>query len=106
MKVLVIGSNGLVGSPFPKLLGENHIYHTRKDVDLTDEKLTKEFNKASSLLSNQDAITVGITKYLKGNNLKVQSSVSTRNNEQFNTTINANEKVKTLTAQFSVQLVF
>lgn len=43
MKVLVIGSNGLVGSPFPKLLGEGHIYHTRKDVDLTDEKLTKEY---------------------------------------------------------------
>jgi GDP-L-fucose synthase len=43
MKVLVLGSTGLVGSPFKKLLGENHIYHTRKDVDLTDEKLTKEY---------------------------------------------------------------
>jgi aspartate-semialdehyde dehydrogenase len=43
MKVLVLGSNGLVGSPFPKLLGEDHIYHTRKDCDLTDEKLTKEY---------------------------------------------------------------
>ena len=41
MKVLVLGSAGLVGSPFKKLLGESHIYHTRKDVDLTDEKLTK-----------------------------------------------------------------
>ena len=75
-------------------------------LDFKYEKLTQEFNKASSLLANQDAFTVGITKYIKGNNLKVQSSVSTRNNEQFNTTINANEKVKTLTAQFSVQLVF
>lgn len=43
MKVLVLGSNGLVGSPFQKLLGEDHIYHTRKDCDLTDEKLTKEY---------------------------------------------------------------
>jgi hypothetical protein len=75
-------------------------------LDFKYEKLTQEFNKASSLLANQDAFTVGITKYIKGNNLKVQSSVSTRNNEQFNTIINTNEKVKTLTAQFSVQLVF
>jgi len=43
MKVLVLGSTGLVGSPFKKLLGEDHIYHTRKDVDLSDEKLTKEY---------------------------------------------------------------
>jgi GDP-L-fucose synthase len=43
MKVLVTGSNGLVGSPFKHLLGDGHIYHTRKDVDLTDEKLTKEY---------------------------------------------------------------
>jgi GDP-L-fucose synthase len=43
MKVLVLGSAGLVGSPFKKLLGEDHIYHTRKDVDLSDEKLTKEY---------------------------------------------------------------
>jgi GDP-L-fucose synthase len=43
MKVLVTGSNGLVGSPFKELLGEGHIYHNRQDVDLTDEKLTKEY---------------------------------------------------------------
>ncbi len=45
MKVLVTGSNGLVGSPFKELLGEGHIYHNRQDVDLTDEKLTKEYIK-------------------------------------------------------------
>jgi GDP-L-fucose synthase len=43
MKVLVTGSNGLVGSSLKKILGENHIHHTRQDVDLTDEKLTKEY---------------------------------------------------------------
>ena len=75
-------------------------------LDFKYEKLTKEFNKASSILSNQDAITVGITKYLKGNNLKIQSSVSTRNNEQFNATLNANEKIKTATVQLSFQVVF
>jgi hypothetical protein len=57
-------------------------------------------------LANQDAFTVGITKYLKGNNLKIQSSVSTRNNEQFNATLNANEKIKTATVQLSFQVVF
>ena len=42
----------------------------------------------------------------KGNNLKIQSSVSTRNNEQFNATLNANEKIKTATVQLSFQVVF
>ena len=75
-------------------------------LDFKFEKLTKEFNKASSLLANQDAFTMGITKYIKGNNLKVQSSVTTVNKEQFNVTTNVNEKVNTLIAQFSFQLVF
>jgi hypothetical protein len=75
-------------------------------LDFKYEKLTREFNKNSSLLANQDAFTVGITKYLNGNNLKIQSSVSSKNMEQFNTTLNANEKVKTLTAQISFQVVF
>lgn len=75
-------------------------------LDFKYEKLTKEFNKASSLLSNQDAFTMGITKYLKGNDLKIQASVSTRNNEQFNATLNANEKIKSATVQLSFQVVF
>ena len=75
-------------------------------MDFKYEKLTKEFTKTTSLLSNQDAMTIGITKYLKGNNLKIQSSVSTRNTEQFNTVLNANENVKTLTAQISFLVVF
>ena len=75
-------------------------------LDFKYEKLTKEFNKATSLLANQDAFTMGITKYIKGNNLKIQSSVTTLNKEQFNATLNANEKVNTLIVQFSFQLVF
>ena len=43
MKVLVTGSNGLVGNALKELLGENHIYHTRKDADLTDERATDEY---------------------------------------------------------------
>ena len=42
MTVLVTGSNGLVGNALKKLLGDNHIYHTRKDADLTNEIITKE----------------------------------------------------------------
>lgn len=43
MKVLITGSNGLLGNALKELLGETHIYHTRKDADLTDEKSTKEY---------------------------------------------------------------
>ena len=43
MKVLITGSNGLLGTALKELLGDNHIYHTRKDVDLLDEKLTNEY---------------------------------------------------------------
>lgn len=43
MKVLVTGSNGLVGNALKELLGENHIYHTRKDADLTDARATDEY---------------------------------------------------------------
>lgn len=43
MKVLVTGSNGLLGTALRELLGEGHIYHTRKDVDLTDVKSTNDY---------------------------------------------------------------
>jgi GDP-L-fucose synthase len=43
MKVLVTGSNGLVGSTLKKILGDEHVYHVRKDVDLFDAKKTKDY---------------------------------------------------------------
>jgi GDP-L-fucose synthase len=43
MKVLVTGSNGLLGTALQELLGKNHVYHTRKDADLTNEKSTNEY---------------------------------------------------------------
>ena len=43
MKVLVTGSNGLVGSALKKILGDEHVYHVRKDVDLFDAKKTKDY---------------------------------------------------------------
>lgn len=45
MKILVTGSNGLLGSALKKVLGHNHIYHTRKDVDLTDNEKTQQYFK-------------------------------------------------------------
>ena len=43
MKVLVTGSNGLLGQSLRKVLGNGHVYHTRKDVDLTNYEETFKF---------------------------------------------------------------
>ena len=75
-------------------------------LDIKYEKLTKEFNNNYSLLSNQDAFTIGFTKYIKGNNLKIQSSVTSTNLDQFNAPLNTIEKRQKVTAQFSFQVVF
>ena len=42
-KVLVTGSNGLVGSALKKILGPEHVYHTKDDVDLLDPKKTMDY---------------------------------------------------------------
>ena len=44
-KILVTGSNGLVGSSLMEELGDGHIYHTRKDCDLNNFKETEEYIK-------------------------------------------------------------
>lgn len=75
-------------------------------LDIKYEKLTKEFNNNYSLLSNQDAFTIGFTKYIKGNNLKIQTSVTSINLDQFNATLNTIEKRQKVTAQLSFQVVF
>lgn len=43
MKILVTGSNGLLGSAFKKVLGEGHVYHTRKDCDLLNYKESYDY---------------------------------------------------------------
>ena len=75
-------------------------------LDLKYEKLNKEFENNASLLTNQEAYTIGLTKYFKGNNFKIQSSVSSNNVDKFNTTSSTIEKVNTITAQFAIQVVF
>ena len=42
-KVLVTGSNGLVGSALKKILGPEHVYHTKDDIDLLDPKKTMDY---------------------------------------------------------------
>ncbi len=42
-KYLITGSDGLVGSALKKILGDNHVYHTRKDAELTDRKQTLDY---------------------------------------------------------------
>jgi GDP-L-fucose synthase len=42
-KILVTGSNGLVGSALKSILGETHIYHTKEEVDLLDNKKTLDY---------------------------------------------------------------
>jgi GDP-L-fucose synthase len=42
-KILVTGSNGLVGSALKKILGDNQIYHTKEDINLLDNKKTIDY---------------------------------------------------------------
>lgn len=45
MKILVTGSNGLLGTALRKILGEEHIYHTRENCDLLNFEETFNFFK-------------------------------------------------------------
>jgi GDP-L-fucose synthase len=55
-KILVTGSNGLVGSALKKILGENHIFHTRKDADLTNYNDT--YNYIKDKVENHEVNTI------------------------------------------------
>lgn len=83
-----------------------YVTNSGYSLDLKFEKLTKEFNNDNSLLANQDAYTVGFTKYIKGNNLKIQTSVTSLNQDQLNTVSNAIQKIRTISGQLSFQVVF
>ena len=43
MKILVTGSNGLVGNSLMQILGPEHIYHTRNDCDLSNYQSTYDY---------------------------------------------------------------
>lgn len=56
-KILITGSNGLLGSAFKNILGDkNHVYHTRKDCDLTSEKDTIDYITKQIKEKNIDTI--------------------------------------------------
>ena len=55
-KILVTGSDGLVGSSLKNLLGDGHVYHTRKDVDLLDNKKTLDYINYHIKYNNVDTI--------------------------------------------------
>jgi GDP-L-fucose synthase len=64
MKILVTGSNGLVGSALKEELGDSHLYHTRQICDLTDYKSTKEY--FFDVIKNKNVDTVIHTAALVG----------------------------------------
>ena len=43
MRVLVTGSDGLLGSALKTVLGDEHVYHNRKNCDLLNFYETKNF---------------------------------------------------------------
>lgn len=55
-KVLVTGSNGLLGNALKKVLGEGHVYHTRKDCDLMNEDDTLSYIRKQVQEHNIDTI--------------------------------------------------
>ncbi len=75
-------------------------------IDLRYEKLIQEIDNNNSLLTDQEAFTLGLTKYIKGNNLKIQTSVSSTNDDRYNAVLNSYEEINTISAQFSIQVVF
>ena len=86
MKILVTGSNGLLGQALKKILGDNHIYHTRKDADLLNYDET--FNFFEKCVNDYSVDTVIHCAALVGG-VKVNSE----NNEKFffeNYAINSN----------------
>ena len=55
-KILVTGSNGLVGSALRKILGDNHIYHTKDEVNLLDNKKTIDYISYHVKHNNVDTV--------------------------------------------------
>jgi len=56
MKILITGSNGLLGNALKKILGDGHVYHTRKDADLTNYEETYNYFKNKIVEDGIDTI--------------------------------------------------
>jgi GDP-L-fucose synthase len=87
MKILVTGSNGLLGTSLKKKLGDSHVYHTRKDANLinfdeTFEYLRKKIkNDGVDTIIHSAAIVGGVKANIENNekffieNYKINNNV-------------------------------
>lgn len=96
MKAIITGSNGLLGSALKKQLGENHIYHTRKNCDLLSLEQTnlyffeKNFENPDTLI--HCAAKVGGVQANMNNNQGFFSDNFSINNNIINNAIRFNFK--------------
>lgn len=56
MAVLVTGAEGLVGSALKRLLGDGHVYHTKREADLLDRAATLDYIQYNIKHNNVDTI--------------------------------------------------
>ncbi len=72
-KYLITGSNGLVGSSLKNILGDDHVYHTKSEVDLTDSRKTLDYisyhvkNNNVNTIINCSAKVGGVQANMKDN---------------------------------------
>ena len=86
MKILVTGSSGLLGNAFKCILGDEHIFHTRKDADLLDGKTTHEYltyqvnENGVDTIIHAAAIVGGLQANLDGNDRFFEENFDINNN--------------------------
>jgi GDP-L-fucose synthase len=96
-KILVTGSNGLLGTALKKKLGDSHVYHTRKDSDLTNYEQT--FNYLKNKIENEGVNTIiHCAAKVGGINANMNN-----NEEFFKTNYYINNNVLKVAAEFKVE---
>jgi GDP-L-fucose synthase len=96
-KILVTGSNGLLGTSLKEKLGEGHVYHTRKDADLTNYDET--FNYIKNKIENDGVDTI-IHCAAKVGGIKANMD---SNEEFFKTNYYINNNVLKVAAEFKIE---
>jgi GDP-L-fucose synthase len=95
-KILVTGSNGLLGTAIRQKLGDGHVYHTRKDADLTNYEET--FNYIKDKIENEGIDTI-IHCAAKVGGIKANMN---SNEEFFKTNYSINNNVLKVASEFKV----
>jgi len=96
-KILVTGSNGLLGTSLKEKLGEGHVYHTRKDADLTNYDET--FNYIKNKIEN-DGVNTIIHCAAKVGGIKANMD---SNEEFFKINYHINNNILKVAAEFKVE---